>query len=249
MGGPVAFAGGPPGGFAPSPGGGGWSGPPQPTDSGKRGNQGLLLVIGALVLLVALGVGGLGIWLITRHPGDTTAGSTSATTTVSAGTSTATSTVTAPSTPAGTSAEQRLLNTIPAGYPVGACKPTTVQHVGTVWEGAQAILECEQNTQEGGPKLSFYGLFPDVTSLQNAFAANINVMTLVVCPDSEPSDPPAPVPWHYTNDPDTEAGKIACGTFKNHSNVVWSNYDKLILNDVRDDATAMADLYTWWGKT
>ncbi|WP_167542673.1 hypothetical protein [Mycobacterium europaeum] len=42
------------------------------------------------------------------------------------------------------------------------------------------------------------------------------------------------------------AGMIACGTYTNHPNVIWTNEAKLMLCDVYGDPPALEDLHTWW---
>ncbi|WP_264078841.1 hypothetical protein [Mycobacterium szulgai] len=44
------------------------------------------------------------------------------------------------------------------------------------------------------------------------------------------------------------AGMIACGTYKNHPNVIWSNESKLMLSDVFGDPATLEDLHSWWAK-
>jgi serine/threonine kinase PknH len=44
------------------------------------------------------------------------------------------------------------------------------------------------------------------------------------------------------------AGMVACGTYKNHPNVIWTNEAKLVLSDALGDPPTIEDLHGWWLK-
>jgi serine/threonine kinase PknH len=63
------------------------------------------------------------------------------------------------------------------------------------------------------------------------------------CPDSTTD---SPTTWHFTERPDTVAGRIACGTYKERSGVTWTRNTELLLGDSLSDN--LADLHNWWLK-
>ncbi len=81
-------------------------------------------------------------------------------------------------------------------------------------------------------------------ALKQAFNDDIAAVQLANCPGEGPS----PDGWHYDRDPTVTAGMIACGTYKNHPNVIWSNEGKLMLSDVFGDPATIDDLHNWWAK-
>jgi serine/threonine kinase PknH len=163
---------------------------------------------------------------------------TSATTTRRA---TATSTP-ATTTPAG-DPQSKLLSLLPTGYPTGTCTPTTPK-TDSIWVNALAMVDCDQNTSPGGPSRAVYGLFANADVLKKAFDDDVSAVQLMNCPDGGPS----PDSWHYDKTPTVIAGMIACGTYKNHPNLIWSNHTKLVLSDVFGDPPTIEDLHTWWAK-
>ena len=63
-----------------------------------------------------------------------------------------------------------------------------------------------------------------------------------------PGEGQSPDGWHYDQSPSETAGMVACGTYKNHPNVIWSNEAKLTLSDVFGDPATIDELHTWWMK-
>jgi serine/threonine kinase PknH len=146
-----------------------------------------------------------------------------------------------PSSPAPTDGQTRLLSLLPPGYVAGACTPVTPES-DSIWTAAVAMVACGQNTQPGGPSKATYGLFPTPDTLKKAFKDDLANVSLVNCPGEGAS----PVTWHYDQTPNDLAGMIACGTYNNHPNVIWSNDAKLMLSDVAGDPATVEDLHTWW---
>ena len=132
---------------------------------------------------------------------------------------------------------------LPAGYPSGTCTATTPKP-NSIWVNVLAMVDCDQNTLQGGPSRAVYGLFANPDVLKKAFDDDIAAVQLTNCPGEGPS----PDGWHHDKTPTVTAGMIACGTYKNHPNVIWSNQAKLILCDVFGDPPAIEDLHTWWTK-
>ena len=147
------------------------------------------------------------------------------------------------STPADEPPQSKLLRFLPGGYPTGTCTPTTPKP-DTIWANAVAMVDCEQNTKQGGPSHAVYGLFSDPDALKKAFTDDISAVQLENCPGGGPS----PDDWHYDKTPTVTAGSIACGTYKDHTNLIWSHQSKLMLSDVFGDPPGMEDLHTWWAK-
>ncbi|MEE3752969.1 serine/threonine-protein kinase [Mycobacterium intracellulare] len=146
-----------------------------------------------------------------------------------------------PSTAAGSGDQARLISLLPPGYLPGTCTPATPES-GSVWTHAVAMVTCGQNTQPGGPSRATYGLFGTPDRLKKAFDDDIGNVSLVNCPGEGRS----PVGWHYDETPNDMAGLIACGSYNNHPNVIWSNDARLMLSDVTGDPATVEDLHTWW---
>ena len=198
--------------------------PPQP---GKRSRWPILAGAAGLVVVA---VAAVGIWAMTQSSDDQP----------KAGTPSATKT--APPSSAGPSdAQARLLSLLPPGYLAGTCTPATPES-GSIWADSVAMVSCGQNSQAGGPTRATYALFATPDRLKTAFSNDINNVSLVNCPGEGPS----PVGWHYDETPKVTAGMIACGTYNDHPNVIWSNDDKLMLSDVTGDPATVADLHRWW---
>jgi serine/threonine-protein kinase len=103
------------------------------------------------------------------------------------------------------------------------------------------MVSCGQNSQPGGPTRATYGLFPNLDSLKKAFTDDIANISLVDCPGEGTS----PATWQSTRTPTVTGGEIACGTYNNHPNLIWTFDKKLMLSDVAGDQ-AVADLHKWW---
>ncbi|MGA8249811.1 MAG: hypothetical protein WB989_03820, partial [Mycobacterium sp.] len=179
----------------------------------------------------------IGIWVATS--GDDNKHTTASTTTTTTSSSTPTTTTTSSS-----GLQNKLRSLLPSGYASGVCKATTPKPT-SIWVNALAMLDCGQNTNQGGPARAVYGLFADVDTLNKAFTDDIgaNGSQLMNCPGEGPS----PDGWHYDKTPNDTAGQIACATYKNQANVIWSNTSKLTLSDTFSDGT-IDDLHAWWAK-
>ncbi|CAM4226250.1 Serine/threonine-protein kinase PknH [Mycobacterium basiliense] len=237
--------------------GGGWGGTPPGTPPGApppqlagptpwqapppRKTNPWPIVAGAAALVVVLLVAGIGIWYLTR-PDSGGKADTPSTPVTSPNTSSPPPTSSPPTTPAG-DPQSRLMSYLPSGYSSGTCTATTPKP-NSVWTGAVAMLNCGQNTNQGGPSRAVYGLFPNLAALKQAFNDDIAAVDLMNCPGEGPS----PDGWHYDRTPNETAGMIACGTYKNHPNVIWSNEAKLMLSDVFGDPATLDELHTWWAK-
>jgi serine/threonine-protein kinase len=228
----------PPGALPPQQFGGPtpWHQPPAP-----RKRSPWPIVAGGAALVVVLVAAVIGIWVATRTDDDKRPNANQISTTAPTTSSGITSTTT--TTPVN-DLQNKLLSLLPSGYPSGECTPTTPKP-NSIWVNALTMLDCGQNTSQGGPARAVYGLFADADTLNKAFNDDIaaNGLQLMNCPGEGPS----PDGWHYDKNPTVNAGQIACATYKNHPNVIWSNTAKLTLSDVFG-AGSIDDLHTWWAK-
>ena len=217
-----------------------------PMPSGQPPNRNWVPIVIAAVVAVLLVVGGVvaAVVLLNKSGGNgsnnatssSTTASTSATTT-SSKTRASTSTIAAPT--AGQSPDSaRLMTLLPDGYGPGACKaidPVT---------DALATVDCEKNTQPGGPDVARYSLFPDQATLDRHFSSAIKEDDeLVMCPGSNVQSPTA---WHYTPTPDKVEGQVACGTYKGGPDVLWTRNADLLLAD--GQGADLPALHAWWLK-
>jgi serine/threonine kinase PknH len=209
-------------------------GPGQPPPKPKRNPWPIIAAV-AVVLVVAVCAVGIAIVM----SGDDNKGSASSTTTTTT-TIRSTTTTTTPTT-ASNGMQNKLLGMLPAGYPSGACTPTTPQP-DSIWATSVAMVSCKQNTKQGGPSHAIYGLFPNPTVLKKAFDDGIADTQLMDCPGGGSS----PDTWHYNQTPTVTAGMVACSTYKNQPNVTWTNEANLMLGDSFGAPPTIEDLHAWW---
>jgi serine/threonine-protein kinase len=209
----------------------------QPPAKPKRSPWPIIAAVAALVIVLVIAAIGIA---MTMGGDDDNKPQAHSTTTPSPTTTSPRSTTT--TTPAG-DPQGKLLTLLPAGYPSGTCTPTTPKP-NSIWVNAVAMVDCGQNTNPGGPSRAVYGLFANSDALKKAFNDDIAAGQLMNCPGGGPS----PDSWHYDKTPTVTAGMVACATYKDHPNVVWTNQAKLMLSDVFGDPPAIEDLHGWWEK-
>ncbi|WP_145013203.1 serine/threonine-protein kinase [Mycobacterium marseillense] len=199
-----------------------------PAGPSRRRSRRPVLAAAAAAAVVAAAIGAAGVWLVLRPTSEPAQ---------RAGTG-----KTAPlSDAAGSDDHDRLISLLPPGYLPGTCTAATPES-GSIWVHAVAMVTCGQNTQPGGPSRATYGLFGTPERLKKAFDDAVGNVSVVNCPGEGRS----PVSWHYDETPNDMAGLIACGSYNNHPNVIWSNDARLMLSDVTGDPATVEDLHTWW---
>ena len=107
---------------------------------------------------------------------------------------------------------------------------------------ALATVDCGPATTPGGPQTTRYSLFADQAALDAGFDGAIKVNSeLLECPGSGIE---SPTTWHYTETPGQVEGQIACGTYKNNPDLVWTNNGGLLLADAQ--GPDLGELHNWW---
>lgn len=135
---------------------------------------------------------------------------------------------------------QRLQRMLPRGYPDGACAPIEPP------EGLLAQVDCDANTDPGGPQSATYTLSGDKTSLEAAFNTLISAATRVNCPGNIQS----PGPWRRNATPDRTSGQLFCGLRDGRPSVVWTDEARLMVSAVRagPQGPTFPQLYAWWSS-
>lgn len=132
------------------------------------------------------------------------------------------------------------LNTLAAslskGYGLNTC---TAAKLGT---NQLAALACGQNPDPSGPVQAKYYLFSTTDAMDVFFNANIQEDVLTTCgTDSTPS----PSPWHQGG-AGSNAGQMACGTYQNAAEIIWTNDTKHVMSYIRGQNGDASALYQWW---
>jgi serine/threonine-protein kinase len=232
----------------PPPTGNAWPPPPPPPPGGnpqgqtpKSSNKGPLIAIGALVGVLVLALAAIGIFFLAKSD-DKKAGPTMPTASTSKtperSTPTRTRTTTEP-TPIEDpdSFQAKLMALIPSGYPTSVCEAASPPS-----PGALATIDCQKSVQPGGPEAARYSIFADKDQLILHFNESLKEDDEVLrCPGA---DADSPIDWNFKASPDEVAGQVACGTYKGNADVLWMQYDELVLADVQ--STDMNALHDWW---
>ena len=131
------------------------------------------------------------------------------------------------------------MNTLAAslskGYGLNNC---TAQNLTT---GELASLTCGQSPDPGGPVQAKYILFSNADNLAGSFKASIKDDVLTACGDSGQS----PTTWHQGSN-SANSGSVACGTYQNAAEVIWTTDAKNVLSYIRGSNTDVPALYQWW---
>lgn len=137
-------------------------------------------------------------------------------------------------------AEARLQRQLPQGYAADSCE--TAQPP----EGLLAQLNCQQNTDAGGPLSATYTLAGDRAALDSVFNANVAAATQVNCPGNIQS----PGPWRRNATPDRISGQLFCGLRDGQPTVVWTDVERMTVSAVRagPQGPTFPQLYAWWSS-
>jgi hypothetical protein len=145
-------------------------------------------------------------------------------------------TATADPTNTGSSAEvNTLAASLSKGYGLNNC---TAQNI---TGGQLASLTCGQSPDPSGPVMAKYILFDNADDLAGSFKASIKDDVMTACGDSGQS----PTTWHQGNST-TSTGSMACGTYQNGAEIIWTTDAKNILSYIRASNTDVPSLYQWW---
>jgi hypothetical protein len=120
------------------------------------------------------------------------------------------------------------------GYGLNNC---TAQNISS---GELASLTCGQSPDPAGPVQAKYILFSSADNLAGSFKASIKDDVLAACGDSGQS----PTTWHQGSS--SNSGSVACGTYQNAAEVIWTTDTKNILSYIRAANTDIPSLYQWW---
>jgi hypothetical protein len=185
------------------------------------------IVFFSIVAVVVIAVvGGLIYWLM--HPSGDSSDAPSANDAV-------------PSTSAVAEADtQALMRLLPAGYPAGSCKPAAAA------KGVLAQVNCDTNSDQGGPTTATYTLVKDKSALDAAFNEAIAASVRVNCPGNIQS----PGPWRRNATPDKTSGTLFCGLAGDRPTVAWTDDARLVLSAVHagPQAPTLDELYAWWSS-
>lgn len=106
--------------------------------------------------------------------------------------------------------------------------------------GVAAAINCGQNADPAGPMKATYLLYNNSNDLNAGFTVSIKDEALTACGDSGQS----PTTWHQGNG--GTAGQVACGTYQDAAEIIWTTDAKNVLSYIRASNTDVPALYQWW---
>jgi serine/threonine kinase PknH len=240
---PVAFHTPPPPTGGP-PSGPMWTAPPaSPYPPGPpRAGKGIPWIpIAAATAVVVLVLGALGIWMLVKPDDSASTGMAPTSETTETEPTETTRRTPRTTTPREDpeSFDSKLMAVLPRGYDDGVCQPAAAPAT-----GALATVDCGPASPTGGPISARYSLFADQETLDRHFDESVAQNSEVLqCPGSGVD---SPTTWHYTQTPDKVEGRIACGTYNDNADVVWTKNADLLLADAQSDN--LETLHNWWLK-
>ena len=190
-------------------------------------NRKPIIFFGIVAVVVIAVVSGLIYWLV--HPSSDTAQP-------SAGDQ-------PPTTSASAEADadtQALMRLLPAGYPAGSCQPSATP------KNALAQVNCDANSDPGGPLTATYSLVKDKATLDAAFNDVVTASTRVNCPGNIQS----PGPWRRNATPDKISGTLYCGLLGDRPTIAWTDDARLLVSSVHagPQAPTFDEMYAWWAS-
>jgi hypothetical protein len=121
------------------------------------------------------------------------------------------------------------------GYDLNNCT------AGSLDAGVLAVLTCGQSPDPAGPVQARYILFGNADYLAGSFKTSIKDDVLTACGDSGQS----PTTWHQGSN-GANSGSLACGTYQNAAEIIWTTDSKNVLGLIRGSNTDVPALYQWW---
>jgi hypothetical protein len=171
----------------------------------------------------------------------TTSSTTTLTTTASSTTASSSITLTTsakaapPPAEGGTASDiNTLASNLSKGYSLSNCAAQNLS------AGELAALTCGQSSEPSGPVQAKYILFDGADNLAGSFKASIKDDVLTACGDYQ-----SPTTWHQGNST-TNLGSVACGTYQNAAEIIWTTDAKNVLSYIRAGNTDVPALYQWW---
>jgi serine/threonine kinase PknH len=221
-----------------------WTAPPaSPYPPGPpRAGKGIPWIpIAAATAVVVLVLGALGIWMLVKPDDSASTGMAPTSETTETEPTETTRRTPRTTTPREDpeSFDSKLMAVLPRGYDDGVCQPAAAPAT-----GALATVDCGPASPTGGPISARYSLFADQETLDRHFDESVAQNSEVLqCPGSGVD---SPTTWHYTQTPDKVEGRIACGTYNDNADVVWTKNADLLLADAQSDT--LETLHNWWLK-
>jgi serine/threonine kinase PknH len=135
---------------------------------------------------------------------------------------------------------QALMRLLPRGYPAGSCKPVATA------EGVLAQVNCDTNSDPGGPMKATYRLVKDMAALDAIFNDVVAASSRVNCPGNIQS----PGPWRRNATPGKTSGTLFCGLRDDRPTVAWTDDARLVVSSVQagPQAPTFDELYAWWSS-
>ena len=134
-----------------------------------------------------------------------------------------------------------LTSTLSKGYTSSNCSPQQVSDVqGSFNATVVAVLQCGQNPDSSGPIGGKYFLFANSADTASSFTKLISSDTLANCGDAK-----SPTTWHQGSST-ANGGKLACGTYQNGAEIIWTNDAKNVLSYISASNTDVGSLFQWW---
>lgn len=134
-------------------------------------------------------------------------------------------------------AVSQLMSLLPKGFNSNNCTPADNPP-----RDSLATVDCSQNSMPNGPTGGRFSLYPDTATLDVHFGIGAGEDLVQPCPGGLDS----PGNWHYNNTPDQVAGKLVCGTYKGSPDLMWSQYNQLVLGNLR--GADLDSIYQFWAK-
>jgi serine/threonine-protein kinase len=210
--------------------------PPGESADGSPGQHWAIAIWVAVATVVVITVAAVGVALFGGSETDSESTSSSKRSLSVASSTTSEATTTSPT---GASwvppATQRLMEMLSEGFGPSNCAAAR-----ELTAGAIAVVDCTQNTLDGGPKSARYFLYANASDLADQFTATIGGNTTFPCEKGES----APQEWRYESETGPVAGQASCGTLNGTPQLVWTETDELLMASAQ--GPDINGLLTWF---